>query len=73
MKVKSCPCCGNMNNVVIETKFISNNVMYRVICSEVYHIDGVAGCGLNSAWCNTIQEAVERWNKRTQNEHEHNI
>lgn len=67
MKVRSCPCCGNTKYLGIQTKFISNSLMYRVICNDVNwgKIEGPEeGCGLRTGWFLTIQEAVERWNRR---------
>lgn len=76
MKVKSCPCCGNINYIGIQTKFISNNLMYRVVCNDVNwgRIDASKnGCGLRTGWFLTIREAVEKWNTRIINDNEINI
>lgn len=76
MKVKSCPCCGNLEYLGIQTKFISNNLMYRVICNDVSwgRIDtSENGCGLRTSWFLTIREAVEKWNQRCVKETEINI
>lgn len=69
MKVKSCPCCGSVNSLGIQAKFISSNLLYRVICNDKNEnwIDDFSdtGCGLRTGWFRTIQEAVEKWNQRT--------
>ena len=67
MKVKSCPCCGSVEYVGIQAKFISNNLMYRVVCSDAFDGGSNKGCGLKTGWFLTIQEAVDRWNTRNLN------
>lgn len=58
-KVKKCPCCSNIDNVKIKTKFIQNGLCYRVLCD-----DSDGGCGLRTAWYRNINDAVNNWNRR---------
>ena len=73
MKVKSCPCCGRIEYLGIQAKFISNNLVYRVICNKSFNHTSEMGCGLRTDWFLTIQEAIEKWNLRTNNETETEI
>ena len=73
MKVKSCPCCGCIDSIGIQTRYISNQIMYRVICAEINNNMSEKGCGLSTAWFLTIEEAVERWNRRTDKSSDFNI
>lgn len=64
--LKPCPFCGNKNTAVVVDNaeyalglVNDEDVCFKVICSTTS-----CGCGASSAWCDTRQEAVDRWNKR---------
>lgn len=66
-KLKPCPFCGNKNiSLVVKNAAAhfyglasDSEVSFMVVCSKKD-----SGCSASSAWCNTEQEAVNRWNRR---------
>lgn len=58
MIVKSCPLCGS-NNIII----VGETGRYRVVCDEC----GAEGSHPIYGW-ETITEAVDRWNRRSNDE-----
>lgn len=63
-KVKRCPCCGKIDCIGIQAKFIMSQLMYRVICNR--SDNGEFGCGLRTDWFADIDSAVEAWNMRAE-------
>ena len=65
-KLKPCPFCGDKKapNVMPDEEIDgSDNGQFVVCCSMCF-----GGCGATSGYCDTEEEAIEAWNRRTPNE-----
>ena len=51
--LKPCPFCGS------EAKLVNKNEFWIVDCAE---------CFASSRWCDSKKEAIDAWNRRTDNE-----
>lgn len=56
-KLKPCPCCGG--DAVIE---INASTSFRISCRNIY------SCGVLQHWFDTLDEAIEAWNRRVDND-----
>ena len=61
-KIKECPCCGKINTITIKSKYINNNLMYRIVCDYPH-----SGCGMRTGWEASIDVAEDVWNRRDSN------
>lgn len=55
-ELKACPFCGKTDSVYVDKE----NELYQVVC---YSTRG--GCGASSGYIDTKEEAIENWNKRS--------
>lgn len=64
-KLKPCPFCGSTNIIVSSCKEWEEN--YVGECEEYVAVicnSEEGGCGANSGYCRTEEEAIEVWNRR---------
>lgn len=59
MEIKRCPFCGGMA-IVVKDNF--QYEQYQVMCP--YMGGGKGGCGASSGYYETMQEAMDAWNRR---------
>lgn len=64
MELKPCPFCGRIDRVVIAREGHDPS-QYQVICDASGHADlPNRGCGGSCGFYDSIDEAVEAWNRR---------
>ena len=68
-ELKPCPFCGRVDNLIIDNAHyrLDDCVIYnyRVCCSAAGYN---TGCGASCGYRQTINEAIEAWNRRATDE-----
>lgn len=65
-ELKPCPFCGGQNIEVLKESSSLDDLIfhyYKFVCTI-----RKGGCGASSAYCPTLEMAIEAWNRRTRHD-----